>query len=369
MEYHVLIVWNKAGLSADDIVKRLPISINICKIINYEWDYNLSLENFAAFYGERLENLQYKVDHCGGGPFLVFLLQDNSPTYMKRRTSTGIREVNINIFDFKMKLREITGGGHLIHASDNQLEANLNSISLFGSFIHDFIEKKNSRVSNGYEYVSVCRNITGVGGWNSWIELFHMIDKVSKYVILRNINTVTNNDSTLHGDVDLLVSNYSTAATVLAGKKKFKGQNRVLFSVNVEGKERLIDLRYVSDGYYCKEWEEHIIANREMLNCGIYVPSCEDFQYSILYHALVQKPIIFDDYKNILSKYFKKQDRQSLMDFLDKFMKKNNYDYSIPKDRSVFIHPDFFKDIKVNVFVNFLNKLKVIKYKIKEGIK
>ena len=50
----------------------------------------------------------------------------------------------------------------------------------------------------------------------------------------------------------------------------------------------MLDIRCVGDGYYDKPWEEVMIKNRVKTE-GIYVLCKEDYNYSILYHALLQK--------------------------------------------------------------------------------
>jgi len=67
--------------------------------------------------------LEYKRAHCGAGPFKVLIVLDCVPSYETRSTSHGIRQVNRNMYDLKVKYREWMGGGHTIHVSDDPEDA------------------------------------------------------------------------------------------------------------------------------------------------------------------------------------------------------------------------------------------------------
>lgn len=363
MEYHILIAWNKANITTSQIIEELPKNIILVNIFEYTWDSRYANQNFAAFYGEKLENIQYKVDHCGSGPFRIFLLKDMNPLYDMRFTSSGKRLVNANMFDLKANLRAMTGGGHLIHASDSCDEADLNCMALFGKLATEVANTKYDTVTiNGINYIQLRRNISGASGWKNWEEFFSVLNKVTDYVVLRNVETVTDNSHDIHGDTDLLVGDFVKAITVVAAQKVFPGKQRVLYSVIIAGDKQLIDFRHVSDDYYCEKWEKDILKNRvKYKDTDIYIPDNNNYKYSILYHALVHKPFISPDYLAIFQTLFGDNSRGFLKKELNTFMKQKQYSYTLPKDSSVFIHTDYFDVINVSAFTCIINNLKILK--------
>ncbi|MCC7572288.1 MAG: hypothetical protein KO464_02750 [Candidatus Methanofastidiosum sp.] len=362
VELHIIIVWHNALEKVCEIEKTISKKLIILKKIEYLWDEKNASKNFAAFYGEKLENIQYKVEHCGSGYFILFIVRDDAPKYEARNTTSGERIVNTNLFDLKSTLRKITGGGHIIHASDTQQEANTNSISLFGKCINEYVNKENSNVQ-AVPIETIRRNISGVCGWVSWEELFDILGKGTKYVVLRNYETLLSKKKSEHGDTDILVLDRQIANTLIGGSKEYLGKDRVLISTIVDGNTELIDIRYCDDGYYCSEWEHHIIENRRLAeNSYFYIPNDEDKMYSLLYHALVHKPFISNGYLNDMMLMFSETSENKLRTILHNYMNKKGYYYTMPIDKSVYINPVYFKYIKVPFGRRIYCTLKKVKY-------
>ena len=72
----------------------------------------------ASLIGE-FENAQAKIEHCGNGKFLLIIVKDKNPIYQERNTSKGPKIVNTNLFDKKEEYRNLLGGGHKVHATNN----------------------------------------------------------------------------------------------------------------------------------------------------------------------------------------------------------------------------------------------------------
>lgn len=107
----------------------------------------------------------------------------------------------------------------------------------------------------------------------------------------------------VHGDVDLLVSNYTLCSRVLGALPKLKldvmlnfGGNRVQNSFWVGGNELQIDIRWLGDNYMDSKWESDMLRDRILYKDHFWIPSPEHTFFGLLYHALVQKPKIEDDY-------------------------------------------------------------------------
>lgn len=362
-ELHIIIIWEKARCYAQQVEKEIKKVFNIAWKCEYCWEQERASENYAAFYGEKLADIQYKVEHCGKGAFLVYIVEDKNPIYEIRDTTSGRRKVNVNLFDLKAVLRNMTGGGHRIHASDTKIEANTNSLSLFGKRIENVLIELSKERDAEESQKKICRNISGVGGWKSWKEFFDILNCCTPYVVLRNYETILAQDNKEHGDTDLLVKDRDAAKAIIAGRKIFQGKERVLYAVNINRKEELVDLRYVGDNYYCMEWEKKIIKGRSLHESGIfYTADKSEEAYMLLYHALVHKPFLSRDYVNKLEKKFGETDTDKLKTALQDFMMQNQYKYTQPKDKSVFVHSDYFKYMQIPFYRKAYNKLKEMKY-------
>lgn len=339
-EYHLVIIWNSALQYKNNVINIISENFVVVGTIEYQWDTKKAHDNFAAFYGERLDNIDYKVQHCGPGKFLVILIEDTDVQYEERKTSSGKRVVNKRVFDIKQQLRHVTGGGHRIHATDDQEEVRQNLASLFGKTLEEMIPEfvEGTIVYN--------RDVSGVGGWKSWSEMFQVLNLGTRYVVLRNYETMDINGTELHGDTDIIVEHRKMAETLMLATPKSKNRKRVAYCVNIEGKLYDIDLRYLNDGYYFEDFEIDILDKRvfdEVLQC--YIQGEETYAYSLLYHGLVHKEDISDDYLKIFGNIFGTSDKSKLIEMLDEYMKKRKYEYTVPKDWSVYVNSGFFNKI------------------------
>lgn len=364
-ENHLIIIWENAMAHKDEFERIIADHVKIIGKVRYSWNSKLANNNYAAFYGEKLENIQYKTDHCGSGTFLVFIVEDQSPNYCARLTSSGERVVNATLFDLKAKLRELAGGGHLVHASDSIDEADLNCISLFGETMKSFLLRDCFRKNNEIE---IARNITGAEGWHSWKELFDALALCTEYVVLRNYNAIIDRNKGEHGDTDILVRNRPAASTLIAGQKLFTGSQRVLYEVKIAGTVEQIDIRYLGDGYYCNDFEESILRNRILHESMVfYIPNPENEKYSVLYHAMVHKPFMAKDYAIYLNRTFETTGVTTLRAILDSYMTKKGYSYSRPSDTSVYINPHYFRQINLPAVKRLNYRLKFLKFKVVDG--
>ena len=86
--------------------------------------------NLNRFYFDSPTMAKVKRIETGCGPFKVLLVKDENPKFGEVMIRGLVEKVNLNIFDSKQYLRELTGGGHKIHASNSLDEARSNSLML-----------------------------------------------------------------------------------------------------------------------------------------------------------------------------------------------------------------------------------------------
>lgn len=336
-EIHLFILWQNALHKKNQIEDDLFNSFELLEIYEVTWPREDFSKELSRFYGENLPKNSHKERHCGVGPFLCYVIRDNSPDYQLRMTSKGQRLVNANIFDKKALFRKWTNHPHLIHATDNLDETRVQLFLIAGKSIDSFDNKKTSIEKPIIEKV---------GGFhvNSLTSFFESLNATVNYVVLRNFDSLESELSAEHPDIDLLSDDPGTLVRVLGAEKKYKNKNSVQHFIQIDGKTVSIDVRYPGDNYYCLVWERDILLSREKYQ-DIFVPSKLNHFYSLLYHALLHKKELSSDYVKALRLY---AHELRLLDFHDCLVEKNmlkslicfmdgkNYDLVEPKDLSVF---------------------------------
>lgn len=203
-------------------------------------------------------------------------------------------------------------------------------------------------------------------GWKSVKELFVAMNKSLNYVVLRNVEDISDSFSPpIHGDIDILVENLEEAVKLMRAKKIYDESYRVAYEVLVANKKVPFDIRFVGDDYYCRKWECDILKKRRW-NGYVYVIDDVNHYFSLLYHAYVQKFSVAGDYPSKLMHLavwnnisYTNENIQCIRQ-LDKYIHQNGYRYVIPKDRTVGFNLEnlrcsrYYLQIKIIVFFNKL---------------
>jgi hypothetical protein len=355
MVTHTLIIWNKGLHKETEIINDLKNSFSILNIYKFHWEKKYFFDNLKRFYShsqylrkERKFNkiIRKKIKHCGDGDFTVIVFDDLDPKFEKRVTSSGTNIVNTNVFDKKTKYRKLTEGGHKIHSSDNAFETNKDLALLFGLSTEDF---KNRELLKGDSKISYSKNVIGIPQWTHVKDLFFVLNNSIEYVVLRNFDCLPDDYNVEgHGDIDLLVENlsymiYLTGAKAVYPKRKY----RCHYTIAINNELVPFDFRYVEDNYYDVKWELDILKTRELKKGTFYAPNNENLFYSLLYHALIHKPKVGEDYKNTLDNlkslvpntdYTKNETDTGFLNVLTKFMERMKYNYVVPTDTSVYFN-------------------------------
>lgn len=339
MEYHLFLIWEKAQWKKADIISDISSGLEIIKTVDISWNKKNFPRNLSRFYGQNLPSNSLKEQECGNGTFTLLFVRDNAPDYQLRPTSHGQESVNVNIFDRKEKFRSWTNDettpknyhGSRIHGTNNEKETRHDLTCLLGISPEDLAADPD-RIPDTWS-----ENTIGLDGWKSLDELFYVMRQSVDFVVMRNYEYLPDKfRSELHGDIDLLVDSKKDAVWVLGGKPVFKSRFRVHYYVKVGNEMVYFDIRYAGDNYYCRKWEEHILSNRKDSGKGFCIMEDEDFRYSLLYHALIHKFEMADDYKTKLAELFPGQSPDTYNKILKEYMDKNGYTITYPKDLSVY---------------------------------
>ena len=269
------------------------------------------------------------------------MYEDPNANYGFRKTSRGEEEyVNKNSFDKKTLYREWTRGQgrrvhSRIHGSNSPEETDHDLTLLFGMSAQDFIEKKDT-IPECWEH-----DIVGSTGWDSLQQLFYILNHTCKYAVLRNFEGLPGSfHYGEHEDIDILADNYENIVGISNSVPVFNKDYRVQCLCNINGHKTQFDFRYIGDGYYDYKWEKAIIDNRIKYN-GIYVPNDNDYSYMLLYHALIHKRRIADDYTTRLNQRFGQDAWNETI--LKEYLDSNGYKYTEPYDLSVYFNNDIAK--------------------------
>lgn len=293
MELHLFILWERARNKEQEILADIQKHLKILKCFDIGWNKKLVADNFSRFYGVKLSDNSAKEKECGKGRFLLVTVADENPHYEFVETSRGHEYVNTNIFNLKEKYRQLTGGGHKIHATNSPKETNHDIVLLLGKNYDDYLQQAPQKW-NG-EYVRLDRDLSGSGGYKSLAELFYVLNSTVNYVVLRGVEDLINFSlSREHQDIDIFTDEYNNLAFLINGIPQVNKQ-RPHFLTTIGSKQIYLDVWSAGKGYYDEAWENSMLQNR-VLSKGFYALSAEDAFYELIYHTIIHKSKIAEDY-------------------------------------------------------------------------
>lgn len=333
----LFIIWDKAKLYKTEILNDLGKKFEIRNIFNVNWSKDNFINNLARFYCDSKTSIFDKAKYdTGFEQFTVVLVNDYNPKYEYRQTSRGRELVNSNIYDAKQEYRSIVGGTK-IHSTNNSAETNSNLTLLFGLNTIDFCKK----YQKTYEAIDYNHDLFGLK-FNNNSEVFYLLNNCTNYCILRNFDSLPETPvSGMHSDIDLLCENKDALSLILNGEKEYEEEYRVRFKVNVESQCLYFDIREIGDDYYCRDLEKEILASKQLNKNGIYIPNEELYFYSLIYHALIHKNKMSEDYRQIINKLANKNGIDISVgydDCLKGWLISNDYHITKPKDSSVYFN-------------------------------
>ncbi|MBX3390063.1 MAG: hypothetical protein KF691_11505 [Phycisphaeraceae bacterium] len=338
-EIHLFLIWSNARPQFDKIKADLRDRFEPLSHVDIRWSAGKFARNMTRFYGTHLPSQSYKEIHCGNGPFAMVLVRDNEPLYAERKTSRGPSVVNTKVFDAKVRYREWTGGGHRIHATNSVEECRHDVALLTGLSPEDFLRARTSRPDG--ELLE--QDLAGAHGWSGLRELFSVLDLCTRFVVLRNFESMPDRYTLEgHGDIDLLCEKPAKAAYVLDAERAFPDPRRMHYFVSVNKQRVPFDLRTPEDRYMEPEWSRAILRDRVGRD-GFFVPTPNDYFYSLLYHAMIHKRRVSEDYLDRLSLLAPEVgvapadviDADRRAHLLNEFMRSKGYRYCSPVDTSV----------------------------------
>lgn len=177
------------------------------------------------------------------------------------------------------------------------------------------------------------------------------------YAILRNYDNLLEDEIYMdgHGDIDLICADSEKLAEEVQafphpGHVKNGVHNKTHYLIYIAGVEVSLDLRHVGDGYYCEKWQNEMLENRRLHN-GFFVLAPKDHFYTLIYHAIFQKPTFSVDYQLRLKRMaddlgisVRENSVHFYVSLLEEYMRENKYHYEIPRDKHVPLYRKYIQD-------------------------
>ncbi len=359
-ERHIFIIWSNARNKEDEIKRDISSKFEVIQIVSLTWSKSEFQNNLSRFYGKKLPSLKSKMKHCGNGEFLLVIVDDVSPRYEWRKTSSGKAYVNVNMFDAKALYREWTSGGHKIHATNDTKEVQHDLTLLMGKNAVDYVPKS--------RHIKLKQDLVGARGWDNLADLFYVLNNTAKYVIMRNFEGYPHLIvSSCHDDIDFLTIDEEEFARLLCAKKKHSTYYRAQYEFDILGKKYICDIRDIKSDYYPKAWSEKILNNSILWN-DINIPNKINYGYSLLYHAIYHKISFSNEYQERVSKLLELGDmsKEKMHDQLNQFMINDNYVVSEPTDYSVFLNRRYGDNVtKLRKFYDVFRTVELYLYDFK----
>lgn len=337
-ELHLFVLWSNAKSRQKEILADIATRFKIIGIHSIMWEKERFSANLTRFYGESLPTNSNKERHCGNGLFTLVVVLDENPLYRIRRTTKGLRTVNVNMFDSKEMYRHWLGGGHLVHGTNDEKESKHDLVLLTGYAKGDYLKRVSGLREPFGESFSL---MPGEHGWKDVHQVFYILNETVEYLVLRNFSGLySTRERLIHNDVDILTTNRFLAQLALNSRPLYKSKRRVRNIVTIGSQDIFFDIRYIGDNYYCEAWERDMIGGRYLDSNGYYRPSAEHFLYALLYHALLHKKIVGEDYKAIFREAFPSCNDDQLRKILSEYLSIHGYTMKEPHDFSVYFNPE-----------------------------
>jgi len=378
---YIFVIWENGRSSEEFLLEEIKKKFIIKDVYEIKWSKENFPYNIRRLYGPgKVGDIFKKTKSCGTGPLLLMIISDPNPRFGKRRTLKGMSQVNINLFDNKIIYRKKTGKGYAIHSSVTDKETNDDLVLFLGKNTED-VKKSLSEKWDGV-VKKVESDLIGQNGWKDFMQLFYVMNSSINYVILRSFENLHDEFSNYkHNDIDILTDDIVRIPYIAnGGKTSFINKFSPL--VKIDNRDIPFDFRFTKEGYYDEKWANNILQRRVLYN-GFYVPTKEDYFYTLFYHMIFHQKRINEEYKKkliclsnelgineISEKTF--NDLNEARKFLNKYMTKMGYQHTF-SIRYKTGHNEFSRLIKTAILLyrtqgkNFL--LAAMKGKIKRTIK
>lgn len=212
--------------------------------------------------------------------------------------------------------------------------------------------------------MSESRNQSSMNDFNRIQEVFDILHKEQiEYAILRNYSNLLNDDIYMdgHGDIDLICSD---SKKIVAALNAYSNDSQIRdglgngthYFIILKGEKVSLDLRHIGDDYYCEKWQRDMLTTKVWKD-GFYVLNDQHHFFSLIYHAILQKPRLSEEYRARLKKmgiaagiHITSTETPFFMNLLEKYMRDENYNFVYPVDHYVSLRKKVINDRSLLIF-------------------
>ncbi len=170
--------------------------------------------------------------------------------------------------------------------------------------------------------------------WKDMKTFFEELNEKAEYLVLRNFEEFQEEKVlSEHPDIDLLCEHPEEIIRITDAAPRGQETDLCHRKVLIGGEEIFLDIRSVGDGYYDSKWMKEMLTGRKLFQELCYVPSEEDYFYSLLYHGLVQKKEMSADYRKRLAGLAEPlgiSSEEEPQKCLETYMREKGYFYTYP---------------------------------------
>ncbi len=350
-DLHCFVVWEDALPVCDRIRSVLADQYAIRCDVRIRWSPERLVENSYRLYNRAVPWLEDREfdgvpdEKIGNGHFQFFVVEDREPRYVyDQSVSQCVELVNPKVVEHKRLFRSWVPAPFRVHSSGNAEEFFAQTVLILG------LRKLEMLLGDAEAFVGgeLTQDLEGSAGWDSYEQLFQTLNYGADYLVLRNFESLPR--LLEDADVDFLARSCQRLASVANVRQLVYSGRLYKGKLSVAGQLIPVDIRHVKDGYYDDNWEADMLRRKTLHNGCLYVPRTDDYFFSLLYHAKVQKSSVKPIYRERLETLARQigldwWTRESLDDdeacgrFLAGYMKNLGYEYDVPRDPDVYKNP------------------------------
>lgn len=174
--------------------------------------------------------------------------------------------------------------------------------------------------------------------WESIVTMLQALNRNCNYLVMRNFENFEEcRLFNKHEDIDILCDDVNLLVNTLYAEPRAIN-DKVHYKIWIRSEKINLDVRCIGDTYYDANWERDMLKRRIMYKNLFYIPAWEDYYYSLIYHGIVHKGSIKEEYmvrlKRIAQFLEKQFIRNNIKNDLEKYMRQNNYIYTDYKSLS-----------------------------------
>ena len=313
-ELHLFVIWEHGRHKQDEILRDIQQHLTILDCFDMRWDWDTVVKSFGRLYNQGFFAGWRRFRERGGGRFLLITVWDDHPVYEFEEALAGHEVVNSKMLHLKKKYRSWVNRrkGNCVHCSTRPWETNHDLTLILGRNTEDYLSSVQQSWDGRFQRLD--QNMLGAKGWKDIGETLYALNNTVDYAVMRNYGELSlcndgSQRSPFHSDVDLLVSDRKKTLSILNPCRRparlYCPIRNNCVKVRIGGRIVPWDIRHVGDDYYCADWENDMLKNRvfhtneegsNVPRNQFYCLDDENYFFSLVYHALIHKYEIANDY-------------------------------------------------------------------------